>query len=73
MELEHVGLKAEQSGAAHRHKQVEHEHNMHGSMARRTWADLNVDLRWQSGRHTHSKRKERQRACGCKQAHSVRR
>ena len=34
----------EQSGAAHRHEHVEHEHDMHWSMARRAWADL----RWQA-------------------------
>ena len=30
----------EQSGAAHCHKQVKHEHDMHGSTARRARADL---------------------------------
>ena len=30
----------EQSGAAHRHEHVEHEHDMHGSMAGRSRADL---------------------------------
>ena len=34
----------EQSGAAHRHEHVEHEHDMHGSMAGRSRADL----RWQA-------------------------
>ena len=34
----------EQSGAAHRHEQVDHGHDMHGSMARRARADL----RWRA-------------------------
>ena len=61
----------EQSGAAHRHKQVEHEHDMHGSMARRARADL----RWQA--HPSQAKGASARApskfvpCGCKQAHSV--
>jgi hypothetical protein len=62
----------EQSGAAHCHEQVEHEHDMHGSMARRVWADL----RWQA--HPSQAKGASARApsnfvpCGCKQAHSVR-
>ena len=58
----------QQSGAAHRHKQVEHQHDMHGSMARRARADL----RWQA--HPSQAKGASARApsnfapCGCKQA-----
>ena len=41
----------EQSGAAHRHEHVEHEHGMHRSMAGRSRADL----RWQA-HSSHAKR-----------------
>ena len=58
----------EQSGAAHRHEHVDHEHDMHGSMAGRSRADLRWWAHLSQAKGASARAPSNIVPCGCKQA-----